>query len=256
MNSIRSRRYRGFTLIELLVVIAIIAILAAMLLPALSRAKEKSHRAVCKSNMRQVVIGALIYAGDNLEILPDNTRGDGIHHASWLGVSTYAYFAQTMRIQTNCFTCPNKNRDGQWIDVTPFGTRMGFYSLWGFSTAKDPRPRDHDYGLIPAPFDSPRKTTDQMTPYSVLMADIIEKGTDSYGTSTKVTSVPHSIAGARASGSGQLVEPQVLGSQGGNVGTPDGAVAWRKQTLMRPHTVVFDVPLDQYNPNPDYIGYW
>ena len=101
-----STKDKGFTLIELLVVIAIIAIVAAMLLPALAKAKERTNRISCLNNLKQMGLGSQMYADDFRGHLTADSRGraagerlDGDDDVTWL------YPRYIAALQT--FICPS-----------------------------------------------------------------------------------------------------------------------------------------------------
>src|SRR5450759_1626903 len=100
-------RQSAFTLIELLVVIAIIAILAAMLLPALSKAKQKAWTTSCNSNLHQIGLGLRMFADDNNEFYPESGAlikwdavDPGTGKSSWMQ-QIFSYVGNT-----NVFNCP------------------------------------------------------------------------------------------------------------------------------------------------------
>jgi prepilin-type N-terminal cleavage/methylation domain-containing protein len=134
----------GFTLIELLVVIAIIAILAAMLLPALSKAKEKGRRTVDLNNMRQLAIGMTIYAGDNGDKVVQARPQPGAVSFVQLALNppeASAAASVSLGVRSNLnqsiWTCPN--RPGlPWLDATYNQWNIGYQYFGGITTWVNP----------------------------------------------------------------------------------------------------------------------
>lgn len=135
---------KPFTLVELLVILAIIAVLAALLFPALTRAKETARRASCLSQQRQINIGALVFAGDHNGYLPVRSEHDGMW---WTGTGWEAWWDSVNNVngplQFSIYGLERRD----WIisslwPVNSFGEPGGSY-LTDKSLMRCPSRRDH-----------------------------------------------------------------------------------------------------------------
>ncbi len=220
----------GFTLVELVVVIAMIGVLSALLLPALSTAKEKARRAVCRNNEGQLYLVCMNYANDNGDFLPSAADNFENYHSIRLSDETFTNLVMGYAGgNSNIFYCPNL-----MFGIGP--NQMAFHDAYGYiigysylaeETILTIRGSDYTVAQV--------KST--ISPTNELLADA------NYWNPGQTNIAPHTSSGAAMAvssnpGSAGLVATNSagLGAKGANIELFDGSINWRKIGSLQTHS--------------------
>ncbi len=227
------RRARAFTLIELLVVIVIIAILAALLLPALASSKEQARRASCRSSMRQMILGLMMYADDNEQELPTGASNKSIDDDHLPVISTATSNAIVQYSGTDKMaSCPSfadyfvRRHFSAAFDEVEYGYVVGYNYHGAHSNTPWPAISGTNEWI------SPQRLTDD--PQLVLVSDMND-WSPGYGQ----TFVPHGKGGPVMQGTdaanlnAEGASSDAIGAVGGNLGLLDGSISWKPISQMR-----------------------
>ena len=232
-----ARPSRAFTLIELLVVIAIIGILAALLLPALSGAKERARRVNCKNSERQFLLALHLYADDNLQLLPSGapnpSKPINDDHLPVISNATSNVLVRYIGNQ-KLVHCPSfaeyfiEKQHERPFSEQEYGFVIGYNYHGGHTNTPWPSITGNpDWVWV-----SPQRVTDNSS--LVLLSDMND-WSPGYGQSF----APHTGKGPVLVDTTTIRAPPYgvpaaqLGAAGGNVGLLDGSVTWRRIQQMR-----------------------